>query len=617
MCGIAGIFHPAGALSSDDVTAVARMTTAQVHRGPDDSGTFDDGFIALGHRRLSIIDLSAAGRQPLANEDATIQVVCNGEIYNYRELTRELQASGHRFRSSSDCEVLAHGYEQWGIDGLVRRLRGMYAFLLYDARRATCFAVRDRLGIKPLYFGSAPDGRRAFASEVRAVMQSGILTDTVDREAVAGYLLLGSVPHPRTWRRDVRCLEPGSYAEVSRDIPGGMRVTRYWTLADAAVSANCEDPGTVLANAVNQHLISDAPLGVFLSSGVDSTGLVALSSHAGVCVRTLTVVFDEASFNEDTRDIAKHFGTDHTEVRVTAQDFLRELPNALCAMDQPTADGLNTFFVSKAAHEAGLKTVLSGLGGDEVFRGYRHYRWLEKYRREWKFLGTMPGLMRRAVAGGAARIGVGLGNEQSTRLRGLATGTPEALYASIRGFFTPETVARLTGNSMSEILITMRDLESAQDGQSSPGSYADAAALQRVEMNRYLHDQLLRDADVFGMAWSLEIRVPYLDHEVVAQALAASDARHSRPGVNKPMLVDAIGDETVLAAARRPKAGFVFPLEKWMRGNSGELRERALQADLDTNEVARLWALFEEGRMSATRAWALIALASAKAGGRG
>jgi len=170
---------------------------------------------------------------------------------------------------------------------------------------------------------------------------------------------------------------------------------------------------------------------------------------------------------------------------------------------------------------------------------------------------------------------------------------------------------------MSEILITMRDLESAQDGQSSPGSYADAAALQRVEMNRYLHDQLLRDADVFGMAWSLEIRVPYLDHEVVAQALAASDARHSRPGVNKPMLVDAIGDETVLAAARRPKAGFVFPLEKWMRGNSGELRERALQADLDTNEVARLWALFQQGRMSATRAWALIALASAKAGGRG
>ncbi len=600
MCGIAGIFHPEGRINPADVASVARMTAAQLHRGPDDAGYFDNPFIALGHRRLSIIDLSAAGRQPLSNEDGTIRVVCNGEIYNFRDLRDELRAVGHGFTSVSDCEVLVHGYEEWGMDGLLLRLRGMFAFLLYDTRRQTCFAVRDRLGIKPLYYVATKDGRYGFASEVKTLLRSDLVGEARDENAVAGFLLFGSVPQPLTWRKDVRCMEPGSYIEFSRS---GVRQARYWSAHERGKDAT--ELRETLSTAIRQHLISDAPLGVFLSSGVDSTGLAALAQRAGLHPRSLTVVFDETSHNEETSAIARRYGTEHSEVRVSAVDFMREMPKILAAMDQPTADGINTFFVSKAAHEAGLKTVLSGLGADEIFRGYRHYHWLENYRRELRLFGQLPRFARSAIARLAAKGGTLAGNESWERLNILADGTPESLYFAMRGFFTPEVVARLTGRKANDILQQMPAAEEPSAGRSE---FGDRGVFQAMEMHRYLHDQLLRDADVFGMAWSLEIRVPYLDHEVVECALAARPASHLRQGVNKPMLVDAIGDESVLEAARRPKTGFTFPLEKWIRQQSAELRERALKADLEPQEVKRLWKAFEEGRMNGVRAWALIVM---------
>ncbi len=605
MCGIAGIFSPAGRITPDDVAAVGRMTAAQIHRGPDDGGAFNDEYIALGHRRLSIIDLSDAGRQPLCNEDSTVQVVCNGEIYNYRELTRELRTDGHEFRSACDSEVLVHGYEQWGLDGMLRRLRGMFAFLLYDARRKICYAARDRVGIKPLYYSVERDSRYAFASEVKAILRGGLTGDAVDQDAMAGFLVFGSVPHPLTWRRDVKCLAPGSFMEMSAN---GARTVCYWSPETANAKEGAGDLSRTLTTALSQHLISDAPLGVFLSSGVDSIGLVALAHRAGVRVRTLTVTFDEADFNEETSGIARKFGADHIDIRVTGQNFMEEIPHVLAAMDQPTADGLNTYFVARAAHKSGLKAVLSGLGGDEVFRGYRHHHWLARYQRELRIFGHLPGFARWALAEGAAAAGVHTGNENLARLRGMAEATPRSLYRTMRGFFAPDVVRRLTGRVLTGV--------TSDDVAQGSNNFADIAAFQMMEMKRYLHDQLLRDADVFGMAWSLEIRVPYLDHEVVEQALGAPENRHMRRGVNKPMLVDAIGDETVTAAARRPKTGFTFPLDKWMRRYSGELRERALGADLDRTEVRRLWAAFESGRMNAVRAWALVVLASLRDGVR-
>ena len=588
MCGIAGVFSAAGNIGPEDVACVRRMSSAQTHRGPDDSGEFIDAHAALAHRRLSIIDLSEAGRQPLANEDASVQVICNGEIYNYRELRKELTGAGHRFRSESDSEVLAHGYEQWGMPALLGRLRGMFAFVLYDAKRKACFAARDRLGIKPLYYfeqrRSERGGKFIFASEVKAIASD----EGIDPDAVAGLLLLGSVPHPLTWRKGVRCLEPAAWMEISQD---GVRTERYWTLAGKSHG----EMRAVLSDAAERHLISDAPLGVFLSSGVDSTGLVALARRAGSRVRTLTVTFDEADHNEQTAGIARRFETEHSEIRIAAGDFVDEIPRILAAMDQPTSDGVNTYFVSKAARACGLKTVLSGLGGDEVFRGYRHYAWLAKYQGEWDAFAAMPGALRRAGSAFAASAGAAMGKESWRRLRDIGEATTESLYLAIRGFFDSDSVERLTGMrpSMPEL--------------------SEDASFQTIEMRRYLHDQLLRDADVFGMACSLEIRVPYLDHEVVETALAQADEYHARQGVNKPLLVDAIGDDVVLDAARRPKAGFVLPLGKWMRKHSDELRERALQSDLDCGEIRRLWSAFESGKMNATRAWALVVLGSMRA----
>ncbi|HEY4087751.1 MAG TPA: asparagine synthase (glutamine-hydrolyzing), partial [Bryobacteraceae bacterium] len=513
-------------------------------------------------------------------EDASVQVICNGEIYNYRELRTELAGAGHRFRSESDSEVLAHGYEQWGMPGLLGRLRGMFAFVLYDARRKVCFAVRDRLGIKPLYYAEQ-GGKVVLASEVKAIASDG----GIDPHAVAGFLLLGSIPHPLTWRKGVRCLEPATYLEISQN---GLRSEPYWTVAGKSHG----EMRAVLSDAVERHLISDAPLGVFLSSGVDSTGLVALARRAGSRIRTLTVTFDEADHNEQTAEIARYFETDHSEIRITARDFVDEIPRILGAMDQAASDGVNTYFVSKAARASGLKTVLSGLGGDEVFRGYRHYAWLAKCRREWSVFAAMPGSLRRAGSALAASAGAALGKESWRRLRDVGDATPGSLYLALRGFFDSDSVEQLTG---------MRP-NISEDGN-----------FQTIEMKRYLHDQLLRDADVFGMACSLEIRVPYLDHEVVETALARADQAHVRPGVNKPLLVDAIGDDVVLDAARRPKSGFVLPLGRWMRKHSDELREQALQSDLDRCEIRRLWSAFESGRMNATRAWALVVLGSMRA----
>src|SRR5436190_11792124 len=310
MCGVAGLFRPAG-LAPDDVAAVERMTAAQTHRGPAAAGLYHNGRVALGHRRLSIIDVSAAANQPMSNEDGTVWVTYSGEIYNYRELRGELGARGHHFRSHSDTEVLVHGYEEWGIDRLLERLRGMFAFGLYDPSRGLLL-VRDRLGIKPLYYCENRDaGFVLFASEVKALLTSGLVPNEPDMQAVAGFLITGSIPSPATIIKGVSSVPSGHYLHVQ---DRGVTVRKYWDLNDvppASASADIEHVRALLQDSVSRHLMSDVPLGVFLSGGVDSGALVAFASRAmktndaGVVqafrpaqLKTLTVVFDEVEFNE-------------------------------------------------------------------------------------------------------------------------------------------------------------------------------------------------------------------------------------------------------------------------------------------------------------------------------
>jgi len=601
MCGIAGLARTGG-LAPDDANSVTRMLNAEIRRGPDGEGLWCGPDVALGHRRLSIIDLSAAGTQPMANEDGSVRVTFNGEIYNYRELHADLAGAGHIFRSQTDTEVIVHGYEQWGIEGLLGRLRGMFAFGLYDMRRGLILA-RDRLGIKPLYYAEK-SGLVVFASEVRALLQSGQIPADRDRKAMTGFLMLGAVPQPRTIIKGVRCLPPGSWVECSSD---SVVERRYWDLRETVSTQTTESDdqlGLILNDVVKRHLISDVPLGVFLSGGVDSAALVALTSRVreqhGTTLSTLTVVFDEHQYSEASpaAAIARRFNTDHREIRVTSADFHNELPKFLAAMDQPTNDGVNSWFVSKAAREAGLTVVLSGLGGDEVFWGYKHYRRLAN----GFWIGRCPGAIRDLLAGGACAWGRLRGRENWMRAGWLRDGfTSDRMYLMMRGFFAPEQIERLMDATPAELKEAVEETFGllAADKQPSPGS------VNYLEMKRYLHDQLLRDTDVFSMAHSIEARVPFLDHVLVERLWNTSPEKKLDGRVNKPLLVRAVADRAVAEAGARPKRGFTFPMARWLNASAGEMLEIAESGSLARGAVRECWKEFAAGRMHWSRAWAL------------
>ncbi|MGA2742207.1 MAG: asparagine synthase (glutamine-hydrolyzing), partial [Bryobacteraceae bacterium] len=504
--------------------------------------------------------------------------------------------------------------EEWGIEGLLRRLRGMFAFALYDNRgtQPLCVLARDRLGIKPLYYIARPDSI-AFASEVKALVASGLVPNRKNPSAMAGLLLFGSVPAPSTGIQGVNCLLPGHYLVSSA---AGVATRKYWEPgADTEPRASSSGLRATLADAVNRHLVSDVPLGVFLSGGVDSAALVALASRARPALTTLTVVFDEREFSEgaEARRIAQEFRTDHREVRVTSEDFMRELPNVLRVMDQPTNDGVNTYFVSRAARQAGLTVVLSGLGGDEVFGGYKHYRWLARHGNSIRRFSALPGFLRRAVLSTAVGYGRARGRENWMRLASLAEGVSDAgLYLALRGFFAPEQVRALLDVHSSEVRQAAGEYLDALRPRSAPGS---SEAFRDLEMRRYLHDQLLRDTDVFSMAHSIEVRVPYLDHILVGQASGLSKERLSVPRAagNKPLLTEATAEPAVFEAARRSKRGFSFPFGKWMRSNSGELREMALAGGcLNRRTIGKLWNEFDRGRLHWSRAWMLAVIGAGK-----
>ncbi len=611
MCGIAGLAR-SGATAPGDAEVVGRILAAEAHRGPDGEGLYQGASVVLGHRRLAIIDLSPAGLQPMASEDGSLRVSFNGEIYNFRKLRTELEQRGHRFRSQTDTEVLLHGYEEWGIGGLLERLRGMFAFALYDVKHGLILA-RDRLGIKPLYYHDGGD-LLVFASEVKALMRSGIVPDAPDRRALTGFLIAGAVPQPLTIVKAVRCLPPGHWAEWNdRGDAAALTIHRYWDLAwPPSPNSDAGDGGLpkLLDEVVRQHLISDVPLGVFLSGGVDSAGLVALASRIrreeGNPLVTLTVVFDESQYSEASpaSEVAKRFATSHREVRVTEDDFKRELPAFLASLDQPTNDGVNSYFVSKAAREAGLKVVLSGLGGDEVFWGYKHYRWL----RPGGWASGCPAPFWSLLGSAGYQWGRLRGRDNWMRAAWLQSGGSSAsVYLTMRGFFAPVQIARLMDLTRAELDEAVEEHFGALLADRKP----NAAAINYLELKRYLHDQLLRDTDVFSMAHSVEARVPYLDHMLVERLWNTPPLSKLSKSLNKPLLVEGIDDPSVLAAGSRAKRGFTCPRAHWMKTCAPELQEIAEAGSLGRKAVRECWTDFTEGKVHWSRAWALTVLGAA------
>ena len=612
MCGIAGSVRFGSPALAPDKETVAQMMAMLSHRGPDGDGIHVQGRAVLGHRRLSIIDLSQAATQPMANEDGTVWAAFNGEIYNYRELGSDLRARGHRFHSQSDTEILLHGYEEWGMAGLLERLRGMFAFGLYDANAESSgsapwfYLARDRVGIKPLYYRQEK-ARILFASEVRPLRRA-IEGAELDRDALAGFLCLGSIPSPHTFIRGIECLPPGAFLEVG---PGGARVKQYWGLQYG--SGHPEDLRALFRDTVDRHLLADVPLGVFLSGGLDSGALAAaISRLRETPALTLTVTFPEAEFSEaeEARKAAVAFGTNHVEVDISDRTFLEEMPRILRALDQPTADGVNTYFVSKAAREAGLKVVLSGLGGDEIFFGYRHYHLLTRASALVGSMAMLPGSLRNALLSVAEPYTSRRKEDRWGRLRYLrGRRFEEGLYLLFRGFFDGHTVCELLGIGEGEL---DRILESEFADIRFQGKLAagDIHRLHYLEMHRYLHDQLLRDSDVFSMAHSIELRVPMLDHLLVEHCAQVAGPEKISKTVNKPLLLQAADHPALREIAARKKRGFTFPFAHWMRRHAGELEEMATAAGpLNRSAVKNCWRQFREGRAHWSRAWSTTVLA--------
>lgn len=579
MCGIAGIYAYHYAANPADRDELVRIRDHMVARGPDGAGVWHsgDGRIALGHRRLSIIDLSAAGAQPMANSDGRFVVTFNGEIYNHRELRKGLEADGCQFRSQSDTEVLLHLYLNKGA-AMVRHLRGMFAFAIWDTLESKLFLARDPYGIKPLYY--TDDGWTfRFASQVKALLAGGRISRDPEPAGLVGFYLFGSVPEPYTTHLSIRALPAGCTMTV--DAIGAHRVDRYHSVsatyasAEAAPSVSREDAlpmaAEALLDSVRHHLVADVPVGAFLSAGIDSGALVGLMRDAGARdIETVTLAFAEfEGRNEDeaplAAEVARRYGTRHTTRRIAESEFVHDLPLILEAMDQPTIDGINTWFVSKAARELGLKVAISGLGGDELLGGYPSFRTIPQAVNALRWPARVPlaGTLLRSVLSmpGVRDL---LPNPKHTGLLQLG-GTYPGAWLLQRGLFLPwELEAVLDPGIVRDGVRRLSPLEHVSSVL-CPEPRSSFARIATLESSLYMRNQLLRDADWAGMAHSIEIRVPLVDSTLLERIAPVSVCAAETFG--KRLLAAAPSTPLPDSVASRRKTGFVTPVGVWLERN--------------------------------------------------
>jgi asparagine synthase (glutamine-hydrolysing) len=593
MCGIAGIVD-SGLSAAALRERLEAMQTGLRHRGPDDAGIYisPDGRSGLAHTRLAILDLSPAGHQPMASSDGRYYVTFNGEIYNFRELRQELAEAGERFQSESDTEVVLKMYQRYGPE-FVRELSGMFAFAIWDEREKSCFLARGPFGIKPLYY-SVRSRRLAFASELRGLLAAGFIPRRLSGSALRGYFLFGSVQEPETLIEGVYSLPAGHYLFWQNR---ALRRPRcFWDVqfqsepvpGAEAVAATRE----ALNDTVRRHFVSDVPVSIFLSGGIDSTALVALARRTGVKdLRTFCISFDDPNFNEGevAKRTAQHFGAEHYDWRLDSTSGKALITEFLTHLDQPSIDGFNTFCVAKHAHDHGAKVVLSGLGGDELFAGYRSFSLvpkLAKLSRWMSLVGPVRGLLGRVLEQTMPRT-------PHRRLGSFLAGPPSiaSAYWAMRGIFTPNESLRLARAYLDT------DGESEDDTARHfhvPPQPTAEDAVSYLEIARYMRNQLLRDSDVMSMAWGLELRVPFVDRQLLETLARIPAARRLAPG--KRLLLEAV-PEIPEWVARQPKRGFVFPFEDWIVNEWHDLFVR-----LDAASPVRLQSWY--------RRWCLLALES-------
>jgi asparagine synthase (glutamine-hydrolysing) len=632
MCGICGVVG----LGSERAEAIARrMMAAMVPRGPDEEGLLVTSSAAVGMRRLSIIDLPG-GSQPVWNETQTLAVVYNGELYNFRELREELERAGHRFRSHSDTEVIVHAYEAWG-ESCVTRFRGMFAFAAVEMPQGPgspitrVFLARDPLGIKPLYYTTV-DGVLIFASEVRALLASEGVRPRLSSQALCSYLLFGSVGEPVTLVEGVFSLPPGHFMSISATRPVAAPQTKlYWKTGGPAPPAESNGPGgavaparrvrALLEDSVKSHFIADVPIGVFLSGGLDSTAVAALASAHQADLHTLTVAFPDLEFSESAqaRRTAARLHTDHSELTLTGQEMLVRLDEAIAAFDQPSMDGINTYFVSWAARQAGLKVALSGLGSDELFGGYTSFRDSSTVAKVSALAGVCPRPIRAWAAtalDGSPVFGASPDASRKAFAAWLDSSSLPGEYFFTRTLFTPQRVA----SALREPFSAWTDsawwewLSAAVEQAAPMDSFTKISWL---ESRSYLVNTLLRDTDAMSMHHSLEVRVPFLDLPLVEYLLSLPQASKRGRGRGRPkaLLIEALSDVLPEDVVAQPKRTFTFPWDNWLRGPLGKRVKEALtewspvlEPHLDREFALGTWDDFLNCRTSWSRPWSLYVL---------
>lgn len=580
MCGLAATYSYNG--EPVDREELLRTRDHMMRRGPDGEGLWisEDGRVGLAHRRLSIIDLSESGAQPMASVDGRYRIVFNGEIYNYRELRSELTALGASFKSTSDTEVILELYRLHGAD-MLPRLRGMYAIAIWDTIERTLFLARDPYGIKPLYY--ADDGSTLrVASQVKALALHSDVDTSPDPAGHVSFLIWGNVSEPHTIYRGIRALPAGNWMKVT---PEGASTTHEFAAVSTSfeeaeralqsMNSNARDTlREILLDSVRHHLIADVDVGLFLSSGLDSTTLLALATEAGSPPRTLTLGFDEFRGTENdevplAEEVARRYGTDHQTIWITRSEFQSALDDVIEAMDQPSTDGINSYFVSRAARESGLKVALSGLGGDELFGGYPSFKEIPRFARWTPGLGTLGRGFRVLAAPVARRF-------TSPKYAGILEygGSYEGGYLLRRSYYMPWELPSVMDPDMASegwnALEPLARLRETHAGIRNP--HLRVAAL---ESTWYMRNQLLRDTDWAGMAHSLEVRVPLVDWHVlsaVAPLLAAGVP------VNKQLMAQTPSRPLPDAVLNRAKSGFFVPIRDWMlEGADAAPEERGLR----------------------------------------
>lgn len=649
MCGIAGaVTHLAqvtgdGAWSGEVVkNCVARVTNAMQHRGPDGHGLWanETGDVVFGHRRLAILDLTEAGAQPMVDSASGCAITFNGEVYNFSLLRRELQALGECFNSSSDTEVVLKAYKHWGL-GAIPKFRGIFAMAIWDPRSRAVHLVRDQLGVKPLYWTIVRDGQLGkgtllFASEVRALLASGAVQRRLDPAGVASYLAQGFVVGPTTIVDGINLLPAActltiapDHAEADLSTPS---VRRYWTLpSNETANFTPDELRKELSDTVRMQLVSDAPLGVFLSGGIDSSAVAALACEEEPgSIHTFTIGFEDSDLDESryAAQVAAALQTRHANVLLHEDDFVKQLPDALSAIDQPTFDALNTYFVSRAAREAGMTVALAGTGGDELFGGYSSFVDVPKALR---YTSLIPRHGLDGVVQTAARLACGVLWESLGRappqvrwakIADVACAAHDllAMYQVSYELFTKETQARLASlevrkaQSSLEYGLPAAVAESWRERiEGSDGLHA----ISLLELSSFIGERLLRDTDAASMAVGLEVRVPLLDH-VLCQTVAGIETKRRFDPLRKKQLLREI------ALARldpslfdRPKAGFVLPIHRWARSTlQAEMQlllsdsELIRRVGLRPETVGTLWESYVAGRpgLHWSRLWSLYVL---------